>query len=53
MNKIVFLDIDGVLNGYDIKSKLLWKISDTLHISRLFHSVYDPFGVRTGKVFFA
>lgn len=49
--KIIFLDIDGVLNGYGIWSMLGWKLSSLLHIQKFYrkHS-RDPFGIHEEKV---
>lgn len=49
--KIIFLDIDGVLNGYNSFSLLCWKISKLLRIEKFYkkHRI-DPFGIHITKV---
>lgn len=48
---IIFLDIDGVLNGYGFWNMLGWKISNIFHIQRLYKKyARDPFGIHKEKV---
>ena len=49
--KIIFLDIDGVLNGYSTLSLLCWRISKFLRIEKFYkkHRI-DPFGIHITKV---
>lgn len=49
--KVIFLDIDGVLNAYNRLSELIWKLFRAMKMSKWFHSHYDVFGVRTYRVF--
>ncbi len=49
--KVIFLDFDGVLNGYTPFIKRVFDIARFLHLSKLIHSVYDIFGIRFWKVF--
>ena len=49
--KIIFLDIDGVLNGYNFWNVLGWDIVCFLHISqRWYRKLTDPCGVHENKV---
>jgi hypothetical protein len=49
--KIIFLDIDGVLNGYGLITHLIFKICGFLHIpARIVKRFIDPFGVHYFKV---
>ena len=50
-DKIIFLDIDGVLNGYSTFSLLCWRISTFLRIEKFYkkHRI-DPFGIHESKV---
>lgn len=48
--KIIFLDIDGVLNGYGLYDHLVIKISNFLHIRNIGRKLIDPFGVHYFKV---
>lgn len=53
MYNIIFLDIDGVLNGYNFWNLLGWKIACFLknkHIKNWYRKVSDPFGVHKTKV---
>lgn len=49
--KVIFLDFDGVLNGYTPFIKKVFDIAKKLHLSNFIHSVYDIFGIRFWKVF--
>lgn len=51
MKKVIFLDFDGVLNGYTPFIKKVFDIARFLHLSNFIHSVYDIFGIRFWKVF--
>ena len=51
--KIIFLDVDGVLNGYNKWNLLGWKIISKTHIKKLinwYKSISRPFGVHENKV---
>lgn len=48
--KVIFLDIDGVLNGYSKRTKFMMDVVDKLHLRRFVQKHYDIFGVRTFKV---
>ncbi|MCM1218512.1 MAG: HAD domain-containing protein [Lachnospiraceae bacterium] len=48
--RVVFLDIDGVLNGYNKHTYFMMKLADKLHLRRFIQKHYDIFGVRTTKV---
>ena len=51
--KIIFLDCDGVLNGYNFWSLLGWKLACLSHseyIKDWYRRVTDPFGVHERKV---
>lgn len=48
--KVIFLDIDGVLNGYNKRTYAIMNIADKLHLRRFIQRHYDIFGVRTIKV---
>lgn len=48
--KVIFLDIDGVLNGYGRKLHIFLEIIDKLHLRKWFIMHYDIFGVRLYKV---
>ena len=48
--KIIFLDIDGVLNGYSRFTGLCYKVFSKLHLLKFVKRHYDLFGVRTHKV---
>ena len=51
--KIIFLDIDGVLNGYNNWTILGWRIVSLLHIKalkKLYRKITDPCGVHERKV---
>lgn len=52
-NKIIFLDIDGVLNGYGFWSCFGWKIACLTHnetIKEWYRKISDPCGVHENKV---
>lgn len=48
--KIIFLDVDGVLNGYGLYDHLIIKISELFHIRNIGRKLIDPFGVHYFKV---
>jgi hypothetical protein len=51
--KVIFLDIDGVLNGYNRWTTLLYKIIDALNSEKLrlwYKKEITPFGVHERKV---
>ena len=48
--KVIFLDIDGVLNGYNKWNTLGFDISKFLHIEKLYKKIVEPFGVHERKV---
>ena len=51
--KVIFLDIDGVLNGYNKWNTLLYKIIDALNSEKLrlwYKKEITPFGVHERKV---
>lgn len=48
--KIIFLDIDGVINGYGLYDHLIIKISDFFHARFIGRKLIDPFGVHYSKV---
>lgn len=49
--RVIFLDIDGVLNGYSAKTKIMFNISKKLHFYKFLRSHYNVFGVRIFKTF--
>ena len=44
--KIIFLDIDGVLNGAAVKSKFLWYITYRLNLRKIYYFIEDLFNFR-------
>ena len=48
--KVIFLDIDGVLNGYNKWNTLGFDISKFLHIEKFYKKIVEPFGVHERKV---
>lgn len=48
---IIFLDIDGVLNGYSKFQGYIFSVINKLHLMSTVKRVYDLFGIRTWKVF--
>ena len=48
--KIIFLDIDGVLNGYGKFTGFCYKVFSKLHLLKFVKRHYDLFGIRTHKV---
>ena len=44
--KVIFLDIDGVLNGYNWYTYFLFRIIRLLHLFELWHKYYDTFDVK-------
>ena len=48
--KIIFLDIDGVLNGYNRFTGFCYKVFSKLHLLKFVKRHYDLFGIRTHKV---
>ena len=49
--KVIFLDFDGVLNGYDKRTENIYKVLKILHLYEFFNKHYDIFGIRIFKVF--
>jgi hypothetical protein len=49
-DKIIFLDIDGVLNGYNSFTGVCYKVFSKLGLLRFVKQHYDLFGVHTNKV---
>lgn len=49
--KVIFLDFDGVLNGYNRRIEFIFKIARKFHFIDFLNSIYDIFGIRTFKVF--
>lgn len=49
--KVIFLDVDGVLNGYNKYNIGMFDLAKKLGLLKLLRSNYDIFGVRTWKVF--
>ena len=50
---IIFLDVDGVLNGYNKWHLLLWKLvslTKSKRLKRLHRKLFDPCGVHESKV---
>ena len=50
---IIFLDIDGVLNGYNFWNLLGWNIISKFNSDRLkgwYRNITEPFGVHESKV---
>lgn len=48
--KIIFLDIDGVLNGYNPRIYYFYRIMYVLRLNKLARSLVDIFGVHESKV---
>jgi len=49
--KVIFLDIDGVLNGYNFWNMLGWRLATFLHMGTWYRcNTRDPFGIHTEKV---
>ena len=49
--KVIFLDFDGVLNGYTPFIRQVFKTAEKLHLLKLLHNVFDIFGIHFWKVF--
>ena len=50
--KIIFLDIDGVLNGYNFWNQLGWRLVCVINNKKLkqwYREVSEPFGIHTPK----
>ena len=50
---VIFLDIDGVLNGYNFWNLLGWNIVSKFHSNKLkgwYRNITEPFGVHESKV---
>lgn len=50
MIKVIFLDLDGVLNGYTIFTDFFFRVCMKLHLRKLFRKLYNPFGIHRNKV---
>lgn len=51
--KIIFLDIDGVLNGYNYWYYLGWKIVCFINnksLKKLYRKITDPYGIHESKI---
>ena len=48
--KVIFLDIDGVLNGYNQLTGVVYFICKKLHLQKWLSKHYDIFGVHENKV---
>ena len=51
--KIIFLDIDGVLNGYNYWNTLGWEIINAFNSKKLknwYRNIADPFGIHVRKM---
>ena len=48
--KVIFLDVDGVLNGYNYFTKIKFNILDFLHLRKWHLKHFDLFGVHTIRV---
>lgn len=51
MMKVIFLDCDGVINGYGRKLGVITKIVELIHIKKWFFRHYQVFGVHPFKMF--
>lgn len=51
VNKVIFLDVDGVLNACNKFYDVVWKICKKLHILKWYDSHFDEFGVKLYRVF--
>lgn len=49
---IIFLDVDGVLNGYNIFSDTCYKIAKKLHLPRSIKNIFDPFRISERRIKF-
>lgn len=49
--KVIFLDFDGVLNGYTKKTRTIFDVARKLHLIKFLYLIYDVFGIRFWKVF--
>ena len=47
---VIFLDIDGVLNGYNPRVDLFWSVLRKLHIKNIICIFYDRMGIRFFKL---
>lgn len=47
---VIFLDIDGVLNGYNPRVDLFWSVLRKLHIKNIICRFYDRMGIRFFKL---
>ena len=48
--KVIFLDCDGVINGYGKFTDVIFAIADKLHLTKTLGKHYDIFGVHKHKV---
>ena len=51
--KVIFLDIDGVLNGYNFWNQLGWRIvskTNNSYLMKLYRDTTEPFGIHEPKV---
>jgi hypothetical protein len=49
--KLIFLDIDGVLNGYTKRIRFVCKLAEFFGLRKVFIHCYDIFGIRPYRVF--
>lgn len=49
-NNIIFLDVDGVLNGYSVLSTLGWNIACIFNFKEWYRKKTDPSGIHKNKV---
>lgn len=47
--KVIFLDIDGVLNGYSRRTLFIYKIAKLLKLTKYYKRLYDPFSIHRRK----
>ena len=49
--KVIFLDIDGVLNGYTLMANILWRMAKYSNMVHAICRKYDLFGIHAHKVY--